>query len=40
MARQKFLNKKKDTEDKINFLTEESEILDKTINAIKNLKSL
>lgn len=37
---QEFLNKKKDTEDKINFLTEEREILDKTINAIKNLKSL
>ena len=37
---QEFLNKKKVTEDKINFLTEEREILDKTINAIKNLKSL
>ena len=37
---QKFLNKKKDTEDKINSLTEERDILDKTINVIKNLKSL
>ena len=36
---QEFLNKKKDTEDKINSLTEEHEILDKTINVIKNLKS-
>jgi len=36
---QEFLNKKKDTEDKINSLTEEREILDKTINLIKNLKS-
>ena len=36
---QEFLNKKKDTEDKINLLTEEREILDKTINVIKNLKS-
>ena len=36
---QEFLNKKKDTEDKINSLTEEREILDKTINVIKNLKS-
>ena len=34
-----FLGKKKDTEDKINSLTEEREILDKTINLIKNLKS-
>ena len=34
-----FLNKKKNTEDKINSLTEEREILDKTINVIKNLKS-
>ena len=34
-----FLNKKKDTEGKINSLTEEREILDKTINVIKNLKS-
>ena len=37
---QEFLNKKKDTEDKINLLTEERDILDKTINVIKNLKSL
>ena len=37
---QEFLGKKKDTEDKINSLTEEREILDKTINLIKNLKSL
>ena len=36
---QEFSNKKKDTEDKINSLTEEREILDKTINVIKNLKS-
>ena len=36
---QEFLNKKKDTEDKINSLTEEREILDKTINVIQNLKS-
>ena len=36
---QEFLNKRKDTEDKINSLTEEREILDKTINVIKNLKS-
>ena len=37
---QEFIDKKKDTENKINFLTEEREILDKTINAIKNLKTL
>ena len=37
---QEFINKKKDTEDKINFLTEEREILDKTINVMKNLKSI
>ena len=36
---QEFLNKKKDTEDNIISLTEEREILDKTINVIKNLKS-
>ena len=36
---QEFLNKRKNTEDKINSLTEEREILDKTINVIKNLKS-
>ena len=36
---QEFLNKKKDTEDKINSLTKDREILDKTINVIKNLKS-
>ena len=37
---QEFVNKKKDTEDKINLLTEEREILDKTINVMKNLKSI
>ena len=37
---QEFINKKKDTEDKINLLTEEREILDKTINVMKNLKSI
>ena len=36
---QEFLNKRKNTEDKINSLTEECKILDKTINVIKNLKS-
>ena len=35
---QKFLNKKISTEDKINSLTKEKEMLDKTINLIKNLK--
>ena len=37
---QEFINKKKDTEDKIIFLTEERDILDKTINVMKNLKSI
>ena len=37
---QEFVNKKKDTEDKISLLTEEREILDKTINVMKNLKSI
>jgi molecular chaperone GrpE (heat shock protein) len=37
---QEFINKKKDTEDKINLLTDEREILDKTINVMKNLKSI
>ena len=35
-----FINKKKYTENKINLMTEERDILDKTINAIKNLKSI
>src|SRR6056300_1492026 len=35
-----FINKKKDTENKINLMTEERDILDKTINVIKNLKSI
>ena len=35
---QEFLNKKINTEDKINSLTKEKEMLDKTINLIKNLK--
>ena len=35
---QDFLNKKINTEDKINSLTKEKEMLDKTINLIKNLK--
>ena len=37
---QEFLNKKKNTEDKINLLTEEREILNKTINVMKNLRSI
>ena len=37
---QEFINKKKDTEDKINLLTEEREILNKTINVMKNLRSI
>ena len=36
---QEFLNKKKNTDDKINLLIEKRDILDKTINVIKNLKS-
>ena len=35
---QEFLNKKINTEDKINSLSKEKEMLDKTINLIKNLK--
>ena len=35
---QEFLNKKINTESKINALTEKKEMLDKTINVIKNLK--
>ena len=35
---QEFLNKKINTEDKINLLTKEKQMLDKTINLIKNLK--
>jgi len=35
-----FINKKKETENKINLMTEERDILDKTINVIKNLKSI
>ena len=34
-----FLNKKNNTEKKINSLTEEKEMLDKTISVIKNLKN-
>ena len=36
---QEFLNKKKNTDDKINLLIEKRDILDKTINVITNLKS-
>ena len=35
---QEFMNKKIKTEDKINSLTKEKEMLDKTISLIKNLK--
>ncbi len=35
-----FLNKKKIAEDKINQISQEKEMIDKTINVIKNLKSL
>ena len=35
---QQFLNKKINTEDKINLLTKEKEMLDKTINVIKHLR--
>ena len=35
---QEFLNKKINTEEKINSLTKEKEMLDKTINLIKSLK--
>ena len=35
---QEFLNKKINTEDKINSLSKEKEMLDKTLNLIKNLK--
>ena len=34
-----FLEKKKITEDKINKISKEKDIIDKTINVIKNLKS-
>ena len=37
---QEFLNKKINTEDKINSLSKEKEMLEKTINLIKNLKKL
>ena len=36
---QEFINKKKITEDKINSMAQEKEILEKTISVIKNLKS-
>ena len=36
---QEFINKKKKTEDKINSMTQEKEMFEKTINVIKNLKS-
>ena len=36
---QEFINKKKKTEDKINLMTQEKEMFEKTINVIKNLKS-
>ena len=35
-----FLKKKKIAEDKINQISQEKEMIDKTINVIKNLKSL
>ncbi len=37
---QEFLNEKINTEDKINSLTKEKEMLDKTISVIKNLKKI
>ena len=36
---QEFVNKKKKAEDKINSMTQEKEMFEKTINVIKNLKS-
>ena len=36
---QEFINKKKITEDRINSMTKEKEIFEKTISVIKNLKS-
>ncbi len=36
---QEIINKKKNTEDRINSMTQEKEMLEKTINVIKNLKS-
>ena len=36
---QEFINKKKKAEDKINSMTQEKEMFEKTINVIKNLKS-
>ena len=36
---QEFINKKKITEDRINSMTLEKEMLEKTINVIKNLKN-
>ena len=36
---QEFINKKKNTENKINSMTKEKDMLEKTINVIKNLKS-
>ena len=36
---QEFINKKNNAEDKINSITKEKEMFEKTINVIKNLKS-
>ena len=36
---EKFLTKKKNTEETINIMTKEAEMLEKTINVIKNLKN-
>jgi hypothetical protein len=36
---QEFINKKKITDDKINMMAQEKEMLEKTISVIKNLKS-
>ena len=36
---QEFINKKKITDDKINMMAQEKEMIEKTINVIKNLKS-
>ena len=36
---QKFINKKKNTEDKIISMSQEKEIIEKTISVIKNLKT-
>ena len=36
---QEFINKKKNTEDRINSMSQEKEMIDKTISVIKNLKT-